>query len=50
LRGVFDPVCGYGMVDAEAALAAPGAVISRKRSKKPPGAGGVGRPGASQWR
>ena len=39
-RGVFDPVYGYGIVDAQAAVAAPGAtaVNGSGRGKKPRGA------------
>jgi subtilisin family serine protease len=38
-RGVFDPVYGYGIVDAEAAVASPGAATAKKRGgKKPRGA------------
>jgi subtilisin family serine protease len=37
-RGVFDPVYGYGIVDAEAAVAHPGAVARTKGGKKPGGA------------
>jgi serine protease len=36
-RGVFDPVYGYGIVDAEAAVAHPGAAASTKRGGKKPG-------------
>jgi subtilisin family serine protease len=38
LRGVFDPVYGYGIVDAEAAVAAPGAATTNRGGKKPRGA------------
>jgi len=39
LRGVFDPVFGYGIVDAEAAVESPGAAATTgKRGKKPRGA------------
>jgi subtilisin family serine protease len=37
-RGVFDPVYGYGIVDAEAAVAAPGAAPAKGGGKKPRGA------------
>lgn len=39
-RGVFDPVYGYGIVDAEAAVAYPGAAATttKRRGKKPRGA------------
>jgi subtilisin family serine protease len=36
LRGTFDPVYGYGIVDADAAVAAPGAATTIKRGKKRP--------------
>jgi len=36
LRGSFDPVYGYGIVDAEAAVAAPGATTQSKGRRKPP--------------
>jgi subtilisin family serine protease len=38
VRGVFDPVYGYGIVDAEAAVAAPGAATTKRGGKKPRGA------------
>jgi serine protease len=37
LRGTFDPVYGYGIVDAEAAVAAAGAPATKvRRGKKRP--------------
>jgi hypothetical protein len=36
LRGTFDPVYGYGIVDADAAVSAPGAATTIKRGKKRP--------------
>jgi serine protease len=33
-RGIFDPVYGYGIVDAEAAVAEPGAAIAKQRGSK----------------
>lgn len=42
VRGVFDPVYGYGIVDAQAAVAAPGAVTATEPTTEPPTRGGKG--------
>jgi serine protease len=45
LRGVYDPVYGYGIVDAAAAVAQPGAVATATKESTGSGGGGKGSKG-----
>ena len=49
LRGIYDPVYGYGIVDAAAAVASPGAVApAPTEPTSPPKGGGKGGKGGGK--